>query len=173
MACNCGNSTPVYKRPWKVGLYYSRYRAASPTGTITYSKAPHRPCILFTWLTTNQYGIWNQHSLWCCKFFSEVAFVSTFDVLLHTWYSQRVLWAHCVYTMNLFTCSLCIVHLCTFTSIYCNDKVQLKIRLTPWICLGVDTRASSKGRSVAQPCPSKTKPEGSGPPYWSTWTGSS
>ena len=40
--------------------------------------------------------------------------------------------------------------------------------LIPWICLGVNTRASSKGRSVAQPRPSKTKPEGSRPPCWST-----
>ena len=42
--------------------------------------------------------------------------------------------------------------------------------LTPWICLGVDTRASTKGRSIAQPRLSKTKPERSRPLYWSTWT---
>ena len=34
------------------------------------------------------------------KSFNEEAFVSTFDALLHTCYSWRMLLAHCMYTMN-------------------------------------------------------------------------
>ena len=51
-------------------------------------------------VTTTQYGIWRQHSPWHSKCFGEEAFVSTFGGLLHTCYSQRVLWPHCIFAMN-------------------------------------------------------------------------
>ena len=90
-------------------------------------------------VTTNQYSIQNQCSSGhsgSTLFFSKEAFFSIFDALLHACYSQRVLWAHCVYTMNspwihhefmmhIRPCSLYTGHSFTFSSMRWEDEVGL------------------------------------------------
>ena len=129
-AYNCGSFAP--KRPWKAGLYILQQMEllGRPVGTLVYSKASRMATFNKTMgnslVTTNQFGILHQRSLWLSKFCSEEAFISALDALcIATCYSHRVLWAHCVYTMNSWVhirpCSLCIVHSCTFTSIQWED----------------------------------------------------
>ena len=123
------------KRPWNVGLYS---RGSCLVGHWHYSllqgllQTKHTSFHVATFnnakVTTNQYEIWHQCSPRHSKFFSAVAFASTFDALLHTCYTQRALLAHHKLMVHIRPCSLCIVHSFTFTSMQGDDEMQLIIR---------------------------------------------
>ena len=93
-------------------------------------------------VTTNQYGIWYQHSPWHSKCFVKRP-LSVLLVLLHTCYSQRVLWALCIFIINSWYIIHALTNLVNFVGIsvpkidkqYCGSTV-LEIPKNWWRLFG-------------------------------------